>query len=321
MITANAANVPGTRDPQRSRAWAMMLVTAVGMLGLALSGCGYSHNVQQELAAADFTLWQLPPQTSSQHMSYVLKTSGGKVMVIDGGKAGDAPYLKEFLAGVGNHVHAWFVSHPHPDHVDAVTAILRDPGDLQIDVFYGSMPTEDWVARHEPRPPTHLKSLKAFNRALADSGRELIELSAGQVLMIDGVRIEILGVKNPEITGNAINNSSVVMRVSGIGKSVLFTGDLGVPGGEKILNGPFRDRLRADYVQMAHHGQAGVNEAFYRAVQAKYCLWPTPQWLWENDSGGGKESGPWKTLEVRALMERLNVREHYVAAHGLCRID
>ena len=64
-----------------------------------------------------------------------------------------------------------------------------------------------------------------------------------------------------------------------------------------------------------------VDEAFYRAVQPTYCLWPTPRWLWENDSGAGKGSGPWDTLNVRDWMSRLNIRRHYVAADGLHRID
>ena len=111
------------------------------------------------------------------------------------------------------------------------------------------------------------------------------------------------------------------MRLSGQRKSVLFTGDLGVEGGEKLLGGPYRDRLKSDYVQMAHHGQNGVTEAFYIAVSPKYCLWPTPGWLWNNDSGSGVNSGQWKTLEVRQWMRKLNVRKHYVAAFGIQRIE
>ena len=88
-----------------------------------------------------------------------------------------------------------------------------------------------------------------------------------------------------------------------------------------MLEGPYRDRLRADYVQMSHHGQNGVDEAFYQAVRPTCCLWPTPRWQWENDAGEGPETGPWRTREVREWMEKLNVQKHYVSADGLCRID
>ena len=123
-----------------------------------------------------------------------------------------------------------------------------------------------------------------------------------------------MGVKNPEITSNAVNNSSLVIRVSDSNKSVLFTGDLGMEGGQKLLNSPYRKKLRADYIQMAHHGQNGVDEVFYEAVQPKYCLWPTPLWLWDNDSSQGKGTGPWDTLRVREWMERLNVKRSDIPA-------
>jgi hypothetical protein len=108
--------------------------------------------------------------------------------------------------------------------------------------------------------------------------------------------------------------------MTGGGITVLFTGDLGVEGGVKALHSPFREKLRAKYVQMAHHGQNGVNEEFYRAVQPSACLWPTPDWLWDNDKGGGKGSGPWATLTVRSWMEKLGVKKHFVAKDGLYRI-
>jgi len=251
-------------------------------------------------------------------MSYALMTSNGKVIVVDGGNRGDAPYLKGFLAALGNQVHSWFISHPHLDHFDALTAILEAPDDLRIHAIYSSLPEEGWVAKHEP---THLESLQAFRQALQKSERRVIELAVGQELEIDGVRVEILGTKNPEITANALNNSSVVMRVSDTAKSVLFTADLGVEGGSKLLKIFNRTRLRADYVQMAHHGQNGVDLNFYRAVSPSACLWPTPLWLWENDSGDGKGSGPWQTLTVRDWMQELNVRTNYVSAFGLQRVD
>lgn len=270
-------------------------------------------------ARRSFCLWQLPNQTTTQMMSYVIQTRGGKVVVIDGGMAGDAAYLADFIKGLGNSVEAWFISHAHNDHFDALREILKMPGEMSIKAIYGSMPDEAWISR--VGSDSEKESFRLFNQALADAGRTVIELSLGQVLEIDGVRFEVLGVKNPEIAHNAINNSSVVLRISDTAKSVLFLGDLGVEGGDKLLKGPFAGRVHADYVQMAHHGQNGVNEAFYQRVNAMYCLWPTPKWLWENDNGGGRGSGPWRTLEVRAWMEKLPVKTHFVMWKGLHKIE
>ena len=269
---------------------------------------------------ATFTLWQLPEQTRSQMMSYVIRTAGGKVIVIDGGTAGDAPYLRGFLAALDNRVEAWFISHPHSDHVDAVTEILRQPQNLKIGTVYASLPDAEWIARHVPKDDD-LPNIKSFREALATTKQPVVDLQVGQTWNIDGVYIEVFGVRNSELIQNPLNNSSAVLKVWDDRKSILFLGDLGFEGGEKLLAGPYGSKLRADYVQMAHHGQNGVGEDVYQAIKPSYCLWPTPRWLWDCDSGKGKGSGRWKTLEVRAWMDKLNIQRHYVTSDGLQRID
>jgi len=270
-------------------------------------------------APAAFTLWQLPAQTRTQMMSYVIRSAGGKVIVIDGGTAGDAAYLRRFLIDQGGVVEAWFLTHPHSDHVMAFAMIVSDPGSIKITDVYASIPDEEWMRKHANKPD--VVEYELFNQSVRKANRNLTELRLGQEFIVDGVRIEVLGVKNPEIHRNAVNNSSVVLRLSDGGKSVLFLADLGVEGGDKLLKSPYRSRLHCDYVQMAHHGQNGVSEAFYRVVNPSYCLWPTPRWLWDNDMGKGKGSGRWKTLEVRAWMDTLHIKRHYVMADGLCRIE
>jgi len=269
--------------------------------------------------AASFSLWQLPNQTHTQMMSYVIRTVNGKVIVIDGGNAGDGPYLADFLEGLGNVVDAWFISHAHSDHFDALREILKQPGALEIKALYGSMPSEAWI--DEVGTLGEQLPFKMFNSALAQAGRSITELELGQAMDIDGVHIEVLGVKNPEIKANPLNNSSIVLRMTDAVKSVLFLADLGVEGGNKLLAGPYANRLPSDYVQMAHHGQNGVNEAFYQRVNPAYCLWPAPKWLWDNDNGGGENSGSWRTLEVRAWMDKLSIKAHYPMFEGLRKIE
>ncbi len=268
--------------------------------------------------ADTFTLWQLPNQTTSQMMSYVIQTVHGKVVVIDGGMVGDAPFLAKFLMDRGGRVEDWFITHAHDDHLGALTAILTEAGTLQIGAIRGSLPDQAWM--NQWGDGGERVGYELFRQALEGAGRRVEELSLGQTIKIDGVGIEVLGVKNPEITKNPVNNSSIVLRLSDAKKSVLFLADLGTEGGEKLLKGPYADRLPSDYVQMAHHGQNGVGEAFYQRVHPSCCLWPTPRWLWDNNSGGGVGSGRWKTLEVRAWMDKLSIKRHYVMFEGIQEI-
>jgi len=96
----------------------------------------------------------------------------------------------------------------------------------------------------------------------------------------------------------------------------LFLGDMGWDSGDDYLRTHGNEKIRCDIVQLAHHGQNGVTKEFYQAVQPKICLYTAPDWLWENDIGGGKGSGPWKTLEVREWMEELSVEQSCPAAYG-----
>lgn len=274
-----------------------------------------------------FTLWQLPSQRTfpselgprhNQMNSYVIQTINGKVIVIDGGFKEDANYLKGFLGALGNHVDMWFISHQHIDHIGALSSILVDSDDLQIGKLYGSILKEEWIERHEKNS---LGTARELNIAIKTANKKVDKLLLGQKINIDGIVIEILGIKNEEITTNAINNSSIVLKIYDTKKSILLTNDLGIQGGQKLINSPYRSKLKSDYVQMAHHGQGGVDEEFYNIANPQYCIWPTPLWLWNNDNGNGKGSGTWKTQVVYNWMKKLNIKKHYFLFEGLHKIN
>jgi hypothetical protein len=269
---------------------------------------------------SDFILWQLPLHYAGpQGNAYVFRTKGGKVIVMDGGVAGETEYLRGFLAPLGNEVEAWFVSHPHSDHIGALHEILKAPKGIRIKSIYHSEFSRDFYEKVEPecRPQT-----EEFYAHLKKTDAQVVDVAEpGLTVEIDHVQFRILAVKNEELTMNAYNNSSMIIRVDDTVRSVLFLGDAGVEEGDKILNGKFRKELDCDYLQMAHHGQNGVSREFYRSIRFKACLWPTPLWLWNNDAGAGFNTGPFKTLETRVWMEELGIRKHFVMADGLCVIE
>jgi beta-lactamase superfamily II metal-dependent hydrolase len=275
--------------------------------------------------APRFTLWQLPSQGGGQMMSYVIQTAGGKLMVVDGGRTEDGSYLKNFLAARGNHVDHWFISHPHQDHIDALTWILANQGDLIIDEIYAAIPPTEWMDLYYD---SNAKSgVQAFTNALANAGRSYVELNAGDLFDIDEVHVEVLFAGNTDLSDaseniyNPGNNYSAVMRVSDLTKSVLFTGDIGKDAGDYLVDTLDPAKLKADYVQMAHHGQYCAEKNFYELVEAKYALWPAPLWLWDNDQGDGFDSWRLTTIETRQWMDELGVVQNYVSGlSGLIEI-
>jgi len=270
-------------------------------------------------AKSQFIMWQLPlHQHTSQGNSYVFRTKNGKVIVMDGGVPSEAGYLRGFLGALGNSVEAWFVSHPHADHIGALNEILKNPDGISIKAIYHSEFSPEFYNKVEPDS----RALTVdFYENLKKTSAQVTDLTApGLTIEIDRVAFKILAVKNEEFTNNAYNNSSMVIRVSDAARSAVFLGDAGVEEGDKILASVYRNELDCDYLQMAHHGQNGVSRDFYRTVKFKACLWPTPSWLWDNNPGTGYNTGIWKTVETRGWVKEMGVEKHYVAAEGLFRI-
>ena len=258
-------------------------------------------------------LTQLKDNSANQMMGYIIKTSTGKVIVVDGGNDADEPNLVEHIQKLGNKVDAWFITHPHGDHASAIIRVIEET-DIQIEKIYYTMNELEWYKTYaEERAWEAERFYNALQNERIKNNIEEVKLN--QIINIDFIKCEILGVKNPEITNNAFNNSSMVIKMNLPKSSILFLGDTGEESGDKLLNTQ-KDKLKSDIVQVAHHGQRGAKESLYQEIKPTICLWPTPEWLWDNDNGGGKDSGPWKTLETREWMEKLMVKQNIVEKDG-----
>ncbi|MDP4185144.1 MAG: MBL fold metallo-hydrolase [Bacteroidota bacterium] len=268
---------------------------------------------------SDFVMWQLPTQVNTIGNSYVFQMKNGKIAVMDGGVKEETQYLRGFIGALGNEVEAWFVSHPHDDHVGALNEILKDPKGIKIKNIYHSELSQEYYEKYETQYESFTRE---FYENLNKSGINVVNITEpGKILKIDKTNFKILSVRNPEITENPYNNQSMVIRVEDHLKSMVFLGDLGVEGGEKLLKGPFRKDLNCDYLQMAHHGQNGVSKEFYRSIKFDACLWPTPSWVYNNDIGKGFNTHNLKTIEIRNLMDEIGIKKHYISFMGLVRID
>ena len=267
----------------------------------------------KQVITPNVRLTQLQDNSSRQMMGYIMKTSTGKVIVIDGGLNEDEPNLVKHIQELGNKVDVWFITHPHEDHASAIIKVIEET-DIPIEKIYYTMNEIEWYKEYEPK---RAEEAERFYNALQNERvkGKTEEVTLNQIINIDFIKCEILGVKNPEITNNGFNNSSMVIKMNLPKSSILFLGDTGEESGEKLLNTQ-KDKLKSDIVQVAHHGQGGAKESLYKEINPRICLWPTPEWLWNNDSGGGKGSGPWTTLETRQWMKNLGVKIHVIEKDG-----
>lgn len=289
-------------------------VTGAAAAGFALAGCmpkiGSWSKQDEKLygpkKTGHFSLMQISSATDTIGNSYLLRTSGGKVIMMDGGFATDAPKLRGKLAEVGNHVDLWFISHPHEDHMEALATILDDPQGITIDkVIHSRLP--DAFLNNEPESGDNARG---YYRVLDNTKErtDIINLHRPmQRFDIDGVGILVMAVDHPEFKSGHFNNQSIIIRVWDDAKSVVFLGDAEEECGEAALR-ECREYLDCDYLQMAHHGQGGCSEEFYKTVNFRACLWPTPSWVWEPGDN------IWlTTYDTRRWMDEKGITEHHVS--------
>jgi beta-lactamase superfamily II metal-dependent hydrolase len=262
-----------------------------------------------------FVIWQLPSQVDTIGNSYVIRTVNGKVIVMDGGYEAEKDYLRGFIDALGGKVDAWIISHPHDDHIMALVALLDNPKGLKIEKIYHSRFSTDALIDGESESTAQIT--RKFYSQL-DKATDIVveDCHPGDEFEIDGVNFKILSEQNPEFAQrNPYNNSSMVVKMWDSEKSFIFLGDLGVEGGQKLLDSQYAGDLECDYLQMAHHGQAGCDKKFYETVKFRACLWPSPTWVYN------AEMGQLRTAEVRGWIKELGITEHYVSNEGLVRIE
>lgn len=253
-------------------------------------------------------------ETSEFMMSFVIKTAAGNAVVVDGGRPEDLPLLREIVGE--SPVIAWFLTHPHMDHISGFTSIVSNENDPIL-------PQKLYCNFHSLEIAESVDAVDAY--ALRDfleiepkiAGR-IVKVQEGDIFDIDELKITILQTyepENPIFNGSlTANENSTVFKVEGPNKTVLFLGDTGPIGGDRLFKRHWQD-LKCDYVQMAHHGHSGVGAEVYLAASPEACLWCCRDWLYDEPpiSFGDRD---WGTVMTRKWMEWMGVTKHYVTKDG-----
>lgn len=253
------------------------------------------------------TLIMLESEGDAQMLSSIIVTANNRIIVIDGGWTYDADKLLRTIRKYNNTVDYWLITHPHPDHMGALYEVLKT-GAIDVGTILCALQSDAWYERYAPDIAGFVKEFKQLL-----FGRNVCYVKKQDVFVLDGLKIYVVN-SIYDTNSDKVNNSSIVYKIISDSNSIIFLGDLAHEGGQRLLTESTPYLLSANIVQMAHHGQNGVDENVYARINPKIALWPTPEWLWNDDTGD------YQTLDTREWMKKIGCK-NYVTAFGDIRIE
>ena len=246
-------------------------------------------------ASADLGLPTLVTQLELEDfgMCYVIRLSDGRFILIDGGQ-GFAPEQKRLLSCLREQsplgvptVAAWILTHPHSDHFNGFARFCENYlDDIFIEkVFYNFPDKND--TEHYPLLSSADSRFEYDDSATAyipkmeeqirRSGAAVYTPHTGQTYRIGEACCEIIASMDDtvHVTDN-INATSTVIRMELRDQVILWAADAGC--GYIRLAEKHGDRLKADILQVPHHGfgcgGADAEIAAYKLIAPRVCFMP-----------------------------------------------
>ena len=143
-----------------------------------------------------------------QEMCYTITTDTGLV-IVDGGQAYEEEKLREIIATYGNHVEAWILTHPHPDHITSFLNIYEDLQGIQIHHVY-TIQLPDMETLKKNASWEDYSDLERF-RSLDIPGLEY--LHKGDRIHVLGLELEVLSAYDETIdklSNDLMNDGSLL---------------------------------------------------------------------------------------------------------------
>ena len=245
------------------------------------------------------------PQITQLHledfgMSYVIRLSDGRYIVIDGGRElePDADRLMECLRdGAENRkpiIAAWIMTHPHTDHYYCFFPFIEKyREEIVIEKFLFNFPEADDM-EHYPKliPAVYREEGHTANPKMLQFLEIVKELSVqvytphtGQIYQIGDAVLEILACMDDTISNsNDVNATSLVIRMELGGQVILWATDASFHWTH--MKERYGTCLKADILQVPHHGfghygtgmgqEADIQNTMdaYKLISPKVCLLP-----------------------------------------------
>ncbi len=245
-------------------------------------------------AKDEWTITQYGPRDINLSF-YTMYNPKKGFIVIDGGWIEDAQYVRDIVALHGNKIDAWILTHPHQDHMGAFNVIYPDPQGIEIDRIY----TVDMATPEECFERASWDSIDTYCDFLELQVENLQYVYTNEELKICDLQIKILSAYGGHVEQNShdyLNDGSMMFKVTNKDESMLFCADVGVGLSDYLLN-HWGDELKADYLQMGHHGYGGLKDDFYTKVAPRVAFFDAPAHMMQDETGRFDNSEHVKLME------------------------
>ncbi len=237
-------------------------ISSAPVIGMACSGVLLALLIMLPAMTRQRTTISFPDL--GQGDSALIRLSSGTTILIDGGGTRDnhfdigrrvlAPYL--WNKGV-YRLDLVILSHPHPDHMNGLVSILNN-----FDVC------EVWESGRD----TDLPGYDEFSKAVAAKKIMRRTVAAdGPPVMLGEATLRVLhpghGFSAHDRQAFAAeNNRSLVVQVKSEGRTLLFTGDIGLTAEKDLMR--TAKELKTDLIKVPHHGsKSSSGDSFVSAAR------------------------------------------------------
>ena len=228
---------------------------------------------------------------AGEGMGFIIRLADGSFCIIDGGMGDPNHVDSDKLMGILNAqkpegtdkpvIAAWIFTHLHGDHIGVFNCFSLDHhDDVVIERLYFNFPKEEETAVSDS--PYMLDDtiyrFTQFKKNLADFYADVpvVKPHSGNRFAVRNARFEVLYAYDdlyPQtILDGGMNECSLLLKMTVGGQTVLWTGDFAFLASALVLR-EYSTALKADILQMAHHGWNGT-EALYAAVDPTYAILP-----------------------------------------------
>jgi hypothetical protein len=217
-------------------------------------------------------------------MCYAIKLLDGSFIMVDGGTADDKCEQKIYEFLVENSkgkpiVATWFFTHAHIDHIGLATEFIEKYKDkLEVKSFAYQFPDFDMISMSMESEEQTASEVLALETAISNSFplAQIYSTHTGQEFCYEGLNVEVLYSIDDTCLDNyaTVNEQSLALLLKTKNTTACLLGDCMLSACRRIAH-TYRDYLKSDILQLAHHGLIGGDRWLYELIDPDICFWPT----------------------------------------------